>query len=186
MIGARPDLSGARRAPLWSEHTPPLCEVFTVSFLGALPGACCDGRDEVALARVVDRVLEQILEGQLAQAFRQIRPDGNTTWNRDRVPTETGHFLSVSKSIVGPCSGRTSGAVQTDEFFAIPNDRKGVGADAVHRWLDHGERDRRRERGIDGVASPAIGMNACLDRERLGCCDDIARQYWRAFGGVRK
>ena len=50
---------------------------------------------------------------------------------------------------------RTSppGAVEPVQARAVPDEREGVGAEAVGDGLGHGERNGGRDRGVDGVAA---------------------------------
>src|SRR5439155_4913754 len=66
-----------------------------------------------------------------------------------------------------PRCGRTSRSVESDESFAVPENREQIRADAVAARLDERQRDRGRERGIDRAAAAQEHRDARLRGERL-------------------
>ena len=65
-----------------------------------------------------------------------------------------------------------------------PDQREGVATDTVHARLDHCQRDRSGECGIDGVAATQIHRKTRGGRQRLRCADDILGEQRHALRGV--
>jgi hypothetical protein len=69
--------------------------------------------------------------------------------------------------------------------LAVPNQRIQVAADSVHDRLDHRQRDRGGQRGIDGIAAGVQHREAGLRRERLRRRHHVVRQHRRTVRRIR-
>ena len=108
------------------------------------------------------------VKGSLPQTLRERRPSGYGAGHGDGVPAGGGHGLTAGKAAQGPRLGRTAGAVQTLEVFAVPEDRKSVAADAVAGWFDHREGNRCRQGCIYSVAAGRAASAARLAQPAAG------------------
>ena len=152
--------------------------------LGPLPGD--DRAHGEAVARMADRIDEQVLEGQRAETLRQRRPARHLTRHGDRVPTPRRHGVHALEARGVPARGRAARGVEAVQPAALPHQREAVAADAVHDRLDHRQRDGRRQRGVDGVAATGEGRRASLCGQGLRGRDDVARQHGLPAGGIGK
>src|SRR4051812_38947890 len=97
--------------------------------IGPLPG---DGRrNEKALAAVFDRVLEELLERQLAELGVQLDPGRDPSWHGDGAPPARGHRVLAREVVERPGGWRAPRGVQSMQLLAVPYEGVGVRADAV-------------------------------------------------------
>jgi hypothetical protein len=69
---------------------------------------------------------------------------------------------------------------------AVPQDREEIAADAVAAGFDDGQRDRRRQRRVDGVSAALKHRDAGLGGERLRRGDGIPRENRLAPRPIRE
>ena len=72
------------------------------------------------------------------------------------------------------------------QALAIPAEREGVAADAVHRGLDHGQHGRGGDGGVNGVAARGEHGETGLGGERLRRRDHLPAQGRHPLGRVGK
>ena len=133
-----------------------------------------DRRHRVPVARIADGGLEQVRERQRAIALRQRGPSGNGAWDGDRFPPALRHRALAGVAGRRHRGGRAARCVETCESATVPDDREKVAAEAVAARLDDGQRDRGRERRVDGIAAALEHPDARLGGERLRGGDRIA------------
>ena len=153
---------------------------------GIAPLAGNDGTYGEPLARMADRIDKKILKGQVAEFCGERDPLRHGTGHGHRIPAAVGHARQVAESLRRPGHRGTTAGVEPVQRLAIPDDRKTVSADAVHRGFDHRQRDRGSERCIDGVAATGDCCDACLRGQRLRARDDVAGQDRLTAGRKRK
>ena len=168
-------LAGIRRAPVRREMLEP-SKVARHVRKRERPFLRDDRRHEMAVARVADRGLEEVGERQFTEALRQRAPPGNRAGYRHRLPAALVHRGTTREASRIPRGGRPAGRVEPDEFAARPHEREQIGAEAVAAGLDDRQRDRGRQRGVDGVAALGEHRDARLRREGLRRRDRVARE----------
>ncbi len=135
-------------------------------------------RDQKPFAAVLDRALEQLLEGKSFRIALTARRQADTQ-------PGTRHRCS-SRAAASPCCpakysgvqrcGRAAGSVEAVELLAVPDDGIGVGADAVRYRLDQRQRDRGGEDRVDRAAAGGEHLQAGLRGERLRGRDHVRRE----------
>ncbi len=102
------------------------------------------------------------------------------------IPAALRHRRHAFEAIERPARWRAAGRVEAVQLLAVPQDAERVAADAVARRLDHGQRDRGRERRIDGVPPFQQHAQARLRCKRLRGRDDVAREHRHALRRIGK
>ena len=145
----------------------------------ARAGARLAGRDRDAVARVADRVGEQIRQRQ-ARAhgggeFMGEHPAADGAGHgQGGVGAAGGDDVDLKRAVAldrRPCAGEPAGLDGPHAALGFVDQPETVAADAVHVRIDDGDRRGHREHGLDGVA--ALG-------------DDVATRFrGEAMGGGR-
>ena len=153
--------------------------------VGATPPELADDRGDVEAARgVVDRRLEQGLEGQLAEALRQLGPGRDGARHGDALPATLRHAALSGEALGRPGSRRAARGVEPVQLLAVPEDAEGIGAETVAGRLDHRQGDRGGERRIERITALAQHREAGLGRQRMRGRDEVAGEDGRAPGRV--
>ena len=79
-----------------------------------------------------------------------------------------------------PAGRRAPGRVQAVKFFTVPDDGKGVAADAVAGRLNNGQRHGGGNGRIDGVATQLQHFHSRLRRQRLRSGNGVVAHHRRA------
>jgi hypothetical protein len=143
-------------------------------------------RDEVAVGGVADRRLEQIGEGQAAEAVRQRAPRRDRARHCHRIPAAHGNGVSALEVRRRHFPRRAARGVEAVQLAPSPDQRECVAADAVLARLDHRQRDRGGERGIHCVAAAQEHCEPGRRGQRLRGADHIGGKQWHALRGVGK
>ena len=102
-----------------------------------LPLTVHRGRHHVAVTGVTQCRLKQFGKRDTAKAVGQGAPSRHRAGHRHRVPATRRHGLVAREVLCRPAPGRAPGGVQAMHALAVPDDGKGVAANAVHAGLDH-------------------------------------------------
>jgi hypothetical protein len=96
-------------------------------------------------------------------------------------PTGPGHFgvAERAEQVRRVRHWRAARAVEAMQLRSVPDDGEGIRPNAVHRRLDDGQRDRRRDGGVDGAAASLQHGQAGLCRQRLARGHDTTRRQHR-------
>ena len=70
------------------------------------------------------------------------------------------------------------------QFFAVPDNGKGITAYPATRGFDHSQCDGGRQGGIDGIATGLQHAQARLRGQGVGGADHVLAKYRRAGGRV--
>ena len=135
--------------------------------------------DREAVARVVNGGLRQGGQRQRSEAFRQGDPAGYRPRHGYRVPADFGHRGFSGKQIRVPARRRTTGGVQAVQLFTVPDDSKGVAADAVAGRLDHRQRHGGGYGRIHGIPAQLQHLHSRLRRQRLRSGNSVMAQHRR-------
>ena len=173
------DLPHARGAAFRGETGAEARLIFQL-VVAALPEMPNQRGDREAVARVVNGGLRQGGQRQRAEAFRQGDPAGYRPRHGHRVPADFGHRGFSGKQIRVPARRRTTGSVQAVQLFTVPDDSKGVAADAVAGRLDHRQRHGGGYGRINGIPPQLQHLHSRLRRQRLRRRNGIMAQHRRA------
>ncbi|MNN08535.1 hypothetical protein D3C81_1213930 [compost metagenome] len=185
LSGADKALAGQRRPATRGERLGKTGLVAQHRHLG-LPLAMDRMRDHVAMGGVLDGRLEQVLERQRAEAFPRGAPARDCAGHRHAVPAGEGHGAVAGERFGRPGTRRAAGGVEAVQRLAVPDQREGVAANAVHARFHYGQRDGGGQRGIHGIAAPREHAQAggCCQWLRRG--DHIVGKHRQAARRVRK
>ena len=147
------------------------------------PLLCNDGADREAVARVADRIGEQVGKWQCTKALGQGHPARHLAGHGDTVPAASGNGVQPLKTPRVPGGRGAARCVEPVQTPVCPHLCKRVAADAVHDRLHHREGDGRSQRCVDGVAAPGKCCGAGLRGQGLRGGDDVARQNGLAAAG---
>ncbi|CFN81455.1 Uncharacterised protein [Bordetella pertussis] len=150
------------------------------------PLARGDGRDQEAVARVVQGRLEQAGEIQLAEFARQRHPSRHGARHRHGVPAARGHGVMAREVFPRPGLRRPSRGIQAMQLASVPDDGEQIAADAVHARAHHRHGDGRRDRRVDGVAASRQHAHGGLVGQRLLGADHVLAQRGHALRYVRE
>ena len=156
-----------------------------VAVLGVGPDGGGLVADVKAVRGVADGRLEQVVEGQAAEALRQCHPGADRSRRGDRLPALNGHGRVAGETFRRPGGRSTSRCVQSEQAV-FPDDGESVAADAVVARFHHGQRDGGGNRGIHRIAASPKHLQASAGRQRLGRRHDVARQHRRPPGRIRE
>jgi hypothetical protein len=167
--------SRARRAAAWHEGLGEAGLVLELRHL-LRPLRSDRRRDEKAFTAVLDRALEELLERQFPELRVQLDPRRHAARHADRIPAALRHAVASGEVRVVPRGGRAAGGVEPVQALAVPEDRVGIGADAIRDRLHKGQSNRRGEDRVDRAASGGEHLQAGLRRERLRSGDHVGGQ----------
>ena len=144
-----------------------------------------DHRHRVAALGHLDRGLQQVGEGQLAEALGQRDPAGHRARHRDAVPAARGRLARIGGVAVAEI-GRRPGArggprrIEPVQPGAVPHDAERVGAEPVAHRLDDRHHGGGGDRGVDRVSAARQHALARLRGHRVRGGDDVAAEHRQA------
>ena len=140
-----------------------------VGNLAPLPGH--DLADAVAFARVADRRLERLREGNRAVPGQQLVPPVHDARHTDRERAAQRNAIDVTLlKLLEGCRGwrATAGVESVDRLrFGVVEEGKEIAADPVHRRFHDRQDGGGGDRGVDGVAAGLQHLEAGRRGERL-------------------
>jgi hypothetical protein len=182
-VGERHPFPRLGRAPSGQKHPRELCEAAEAArSFGPLRGDPRGHRK--AVARVSDGRREERFERHRAEATRERDPPADGPRDGHRVPPELGNRGASGEPRKGPRTGRPARRIEAVQALSIPDQGEEVSPDPVHRGLDHRERRRRRDGGVDRVAPLLEDPQGRLRREPVGGGDDVPAHHGGPLRGV--
>ena len=133
----------------------------------AFPVLCQHWRDRITVAGISNRACEELIKRHRAEAFPELYPGIDRTRHRNTVPAVFRNAVLAGKIFGCPRRRRAAAAVKAVQAGGIPNDGKGVAADAVHGGFDNGQADRGGDGRVHGIAAATQDLKAGLGGERL-------------------
>ena len=135
-------------------------------------------RDRIAFATMADRVQQQFaqrhapaervreLEGELPAA------DGSGHGHRRFRAARRNGVVALAAIVFdrGERAGRAAGFDAVEPAAGLMNQPEAIAADAVHMRVDHGDRRRHRDHGLDGVAAFGENGPACFGGKPMRSC----------------
>ncbi|MNT34370.1 hypothetical protein D3C72_1703480 [compost metagenome] len=152
LVRETPPFAGLRRAALGQERVG---KAGLGRQFGRLVGplACDGGRHREAVFGIRDGGLEQLGEGQLAEAVRQGLPAGDLAGHGDGAPAGAGHGVSAVEVFGRPGGRRAAAGIQAMELAVVPDQGEHVAADPVHHGLDDSQGNRGGNGAVNGIAT---------------------------------
>jgi hypothetical protein len=146
-------------------------------------------RHAVAALGIVDRRLQQVGKGQLAETLVQGHPAGHHAGHGDRVPAALGRArglpcVACREVLARPGRRRATGRVQAVQLPAVPDDGEGITAQTVADGFEDGHRRRRGNGGIHRIATLPEHAQARAGRCRMGGGHQVAGEDGQAQRGV--
>ena len=159
---------------------------------GGRPLVRDDGRDGVAAFSNLRGGFQHVGKRQLAKARVQRGPGRDGAGHRHRIPAARRALggavcvfaVLVAEVIQVPRLRCRAGGVQAVQLLAVPQDGKGIAAQAARNGLHHREHGRRCNGRIYRAAAREQHAQSGLRRQRVRGGNNIARKQRNAHGGV--
>ena len=135
----------------------------------------------MAVLRIADRGAEHLAQRQRAVVAKEQHPGLERAGHTSREQPGAGHKVEAFAAIMRDGGARRSRSLPADDFrLAAPHvidDDRHVAARAVEMRFDHLQRERRRHRGIEGVAALLQRRHAHGGRDPVRRGDDAERAF---------
>ena len=185
VAGALERLAGARGAAAGREGRHVGLKALVVLHRSP-PGGGGDRREGVAIVGVLNRWLEEVGEGELAEALRKFHPGGDGPGRGDGIPAARGHVLQIGEPACFQAERRLARGVEAGELLAVPDDGKRIRADAVAGGFDNCQGNGGSKGGVNSIAAGEQHAQTSRRGERLRGRHDVLRQDRHALRTVGK
>ena len=186
-------LAGARRRAVDGEGVEPGFQhrhggaAFLVFAAGDFPLVGDHRGHREAVAGQGNGWLQQVGEGQPAEARGQLGPGRGNARHGDRQPAMHRHLVVPGgfHLVDGNGRRRVAAGVQAVQLVLDPDQGEGVAADGAAGGFDHGQRGGGGDGGVNGVAAGTQHGDAGLGSQRLRGGDHaVAGEHALALGSV--
>jgi hypothetical protein len=158
-------------------------------FHGRSPFALHDGGHQIATLGHVNGRLHQVGKRQLAKALAQRHPGRHRAGHGDGIDAPRGRrggmgAVLSAEVLRRPALRGAARGIQAMQLLSVPQDGKGVAAQAVADRLGDGDGGCGRNGRIDCIAALPEHAQARLCRQRVRGGHHIAGKHRQAGGGI--